>query len=372
MTVFSIKNVGVFNGEAIERPTELYFQGSPGNILDNDLGTAGTIDGTNCTLIPGLIDAKIDGDASTAMLPKFATFGVTTLIDSSSGTAESSAMREASARNAAMPSYLASGSPVGSGGSDSDAFKKFPYRSIRQISTPAEAESFVATHSTGPVRSDFIKVIAEDPGLDDDTLVALVEAAHRRGMLAVAHASQTSAYRRVMEAGFDVVTPAPITGALDSDVVRGFAEKKIAVIPTLYFLRHIMRMGKIDEHNFSFAVDAVRILHQAGVPICAGTSANDEEGFTVGFGDALHEELKLLVEAGLSNKEVLQAATSVPSEVFRLHDRGTLKPGTRADLVLVEGNPLEDIAASLRIVKVWIHGVEVGNGEQSEGEDNGE
>ncbi|KAH7137650.1 putative hydrolase [Dactylonectria macrodidyma] len=362
MTVFSVRNVGVFNGETIERPTHLCFQGSPGNILPKDTEARDDIDGTNCTLLPGFIDSKIAGGASSLILSQSAMYGVTTLIDSSSGTAESLAMRTTCSQNVGMPSYLASGSVVGSDDSGSDMLKLFPYRAIRHISTPAEAVSFVEGHSKEPGRLDFVKVIVDIPGLDDDTLSALVEATHQRGMLAVAHASQTDSYRRVLDAGFDIVTPAPINGALGEDVIRGLAARKIAVIPILVFLRHLLRQGSIQEHNFTYALEAVRALHKAGVPICAGTSANNEEGFKVSFGEGLHEELQLLAQAGFSNLEAIQAATSVPSTMFNLSDRGALQLGYRADLVLVQGNPLEDLAASARIIKVWIQGIEVGSG----------
>ena len=68
---------------------------------------------------------------------------------------------------------------------------------------------------------------------------------------------------------------------------------------------------------------------------------------------SLHRELGLLVAAGLTPLQALTAATSGPADAFRLQDRGAVAPGLRADLVLVEGNPLEDIAHSLNIVAVW-------------------
>ncbi len=80
------------------------------------------------------------------------------------------------------------------------------------------------------------------------------------------------------------------------------------------------------------------------------------------FGESLHDELELLVEAGLSNIEALRAATVVPSQVFKLNDRGSLEPGEhRADLVMIEGNLSESIAAVIYIRRVWIQGIEVEN-----------
>ena len=72
----------------------------------------------------------------------------------------------------------------------------------------------------------------------------------------------------------------------------------------------------------------------------------------------MHGELELLVGAGLTPVQALTAATSAPARAFRLTDRGVIAAGKRADLVLVEGDPTNDITATRRIVSVWKRGVE--------------
>jgi hypothetical protein len=67
-------------------------------------------------------------------------------------------------------------------------------------------------------------------------------------------------------------------------------------------------------------------------------------------------ELELLVNAGLSPLDTLKAATSVPADKFNLRDRGRIKPGYIADLVLVNGDPSQDIKATRDIVYVWRNG----------------
>jgi len=62
--------------------------------------------------------------------------------------------------------------------------------------------------------------------------------------------------------------------------------------------------------------------------------------------------------AGLSPAEALRAATSRPAQVFGLSDRGAVEPGLRADLVLIEGDPLTDIRATRCIRRIWCAGVE--------------
>ncbi len=95
-------------------------------------------------------------------------------------------------------------------------------------------------------------------------------------------------------------------------------------------------------------------LAAAGVPILAGT---DTPNPGTAHGASLHRELELLVGAGLTPKLALQAATSPPARVFGLTDRGVIEPGRRADLVLVDGDPLNDITHSRRITRVWRGGV---------------
>lgn len=97
-------------------------------------------------------------------------------------------------------------------------------------------------------------------------------------------------------------------------------------------------------------------LHDAGVDILAGTDAPNP-GTT--YGASLHQELGFLVDAGLSAEEALAAATTVPARRFALDDRGRIAPGMRADLLLIDGNPIADIDATLDISDVWIRGSRV-------------
>jgi imidazolonepropionase-like amidohydrolase len=74
------------------------------------------------------------------------------------------------------------------------------------------------------------------------------------------------------------------------------------------------------------------------------------------YGASVHAELALLVQAGLTPPEALAAATSAPARIFHLSNRGLIRPGMRADLVLVEGDPTQDIPATRNIAAVWKHG----------------
>jgi len=95
-------------------------------------------------------------------------------------------------------------------------------------------------------------------------------------------------------------------------------------------------------------------MHTAGVPIGAGT---DTPIRLAAPGYSLHSELEMLVRAGLSPIEALRAATLRPAEFFGLEDDlGTIEPGRLADLVLLAGNPLEDITQTRSVQAVVIKG----------------
>jgi imidazolonepropionase-like amidohydrolase len=123
-------------------------------------------------------------------------------------------------------------------------------------------------------------------------------------------------------------------------------------------LSHSMNVypqGKLED-----AYAGVMALHQAGVDILAGCDVSEPLPSLGGLahGASLHHELQLLVAAGLTPIEALRAATSVPARRFGLTDRGCIAPGSRADLLLVDGDPTTNISDTLSIRAVWRRGVQ--------------
>jgi imidazolonepropionase-like amidohydrolase len=93
-------------------------------------------------------------------------------------------------------------------------------------------------------------------------------------------------------------------------------------------------------------------MRKAGVKILAGSDQPVSTGVP-----AIHDELVALVRAGMAPLEALQAATRSPAEFFgRLADEGTVEAGKKANLVLLEENPLTDIANTRRVVAVVLRG----------------
>jgi hypothetical protein len=110
----------------------------------------------------------------------------------------------------------------------------------------------------------------------------------------------------------------------------------------------------LAERNFSRHLQIVGLLHRAGVPIMAGTDVLNPFCFP---GFSLHDELALLVEAGLTTMQALQAATLNPAIFLHATDSvGTIETGKLADLVLLDADPLVDIHNTKRISAVVLDG----------------
>lgn len=102
------------------------------------------------------------------------------------------------------------------------------------------------------------------------------------------------------------------------------------------------------------SLKAVGDMHAAGIPILAGTDST-APNLVPGF--ALHDSVADLVQAGLTPMQALQAATSKPAEFLgRSSEQGTIAPGQRADLILLDANPLEDIHNTEKIQAVILKG----------------
>ncbi len=106
----------------------------------------------------------------------------------------------------------------------------------------------------------------------------------------------------------------------------------------------------IGEKVFEKELAIVGALHRAGIPIVAGTDQTVP-------GYSLHREIELYVQAGFTPMEAIQAATLVPARVMGLEkESGTVEKGKRGDLILISGNPLEDIHATRNVEYVITNG----------------
>ena len=99
-------------------------------------------------------------------------------------------------------------------------------------------------------------------------------------------------------------------------------------------------------------VELVGEMHRAGVTLMTGTDLGSK---WISPGSSLHDELQLLVDAGLTPIEALQAATRTPARFLRVN-AGTIEPRKLANLVLLDANPIEDIRNTRKISGVVVNG----------------
>jgi imidazolonepropionase-like amidohydrolase len=224
--------------------------------------------------------------------------------------------------------------------------------------------------------------------LDRPTVAAIIEAAHGAGMTVTGHipTSLTGGLREAVDMGMDHIAHLTVRDAPGSDALRetiAFLKSHGTVIdPTVSWNEMLGRSAQTSlvsiqpglEHvtqplrrllesanggnvtpeqardRLTRSLQIIKALHDAGVPIVAGT----DKGVP---GVSVAREIELYVQAGLTPMDAIRAATAVPARVMGLAaDSGTIAPGLRADLIVVDGNPLDRISDIRNVTMVSANG----------------
>jgi len=170
--------------------------------------------------------------------------------------------------------------------------------------------------------------------LPREVMETIIEESHRHGLRVTAHTFEEEGVISVVEAGVDslehgVVAKTPVS----EPVVEMLREAGVFYIPTL----QVFRAAEARER----AMANLKQLSEAGVRIVLGT---DTVGDTPAGSNTI-SEAERMVEAGMSPAQVIQAATRDAAEhLGRGDDLGTLEAGKLADLIIVEGDPLQNIS----------------------------
>ena len=182
----------------------------------------------------------------------------------------------------------------------------------------------------------------KDPAFDSDEIKALVDEAHALGRRVMCHAVGGPGLRLAIEAGVDSIEHGCYLDE-DPELIPMMAERGIFFVPTLtvYEYHRESPIAHVRGRARALRAHHLESLHRAlagGVKVVAGTDAGGHDHPN----NAL--ELQYLVEAGMSPMQALQAATGLAAECLDLErDIGTIEKGKWADLVAVEGDPLQDI-----------------------------
>jgi imidazolonepropionase-like amidohydrolase len=209
------------------------------------------------------------------------------------------------------------------------------------VSGPADADAFVAERIAEG--ADHLKIFIEDgtaigtplPVMSAETIIALVRAAHARGLRTVAHTLTRTAARQAIDCGVDGLAHAPANGFSDPELVEAAARAGVFVVPTLtalagmtsapaefeladdprlrpyadpQWLKELEQIRTADPGqrvapvsvDVRHAADAAVRTFRAGVPLLAGTDGTGGAGHPTTHGISYHGELTQLVQAGLS------------------------------------------------------------------------
>lgn len=199
--------------------------------------------------------------------------------------------------------------------------------------------------------ADIIKIYADyrwrggeasQPTFSLEEIKAMVAAANSAGRIVVAHASTPEGMRRAILGGVETIEHGD-EGTLE--IFRLMKEKGVAFTPTIAAGDAIEQYNGWDKTS---GIEPERIVRkrasmkkalEAGVDIVFG---GDVGVYTHGEN---YRELELMVDYGMSPLAVLEAATSGNAKIFHLNDRGEVQQGKLADLIAVDGNPVENISA---------------------------
>ncbi len=315
---------------------------------------ARTIDLAGATILPGFINAHVHQGFSEANLRAWAEAGVTTVRDLGASPAEIDGLRDFRARVSADPHFarlVSFGSMLSVPGGYGQRFagSAAEFRAAVDDEFAKGVDGIVIGLEDGP-RYDFVGTldsITVSPGavaagpLPNPTaeeLRAAVESAHGHGLRVSGHLTQGVYMDALLDAGVDDISHLPIDVVSNESLAR-MARLGVPIIPTFAALDNVHGSGQRD---------ALMYVVKTGGKVAlgndyAGGPGDDEIGIP-------YSEFDQMAEAGMEPMDVLLASTSVAARVCGLDGRvGVLAPGYAADVLVVSGNPLDDLRALQRI-----------------------
>ena len=390
----------VENGRLLNASTVLIQAGKVQQVQSGIQSPAGAklIDLGSQTCLPGLIDththltAEFSKDHysevfrwniadyavhSTVYARRTLLAGFTTVRNLGDIANESVALRDAINAGALVgPRIYTAGRAIGSTGGHADATNGFradlagdPGPKVGIINSPEDAVKAVRQHYKD--RVDVVKIMpsggvldegssGENPQLTFEEIRAVVNTAHDYGFIVAAHAHGAEAIKRAVLAGVDSIEHGTFLNAEDMKLM---VEHGTWYVPTIIAGDFVAHQAKIPGYYPpQVAAKALAIgpqildtagkAYKAHVRIAFGTDAG-----VYPHGENAHE-LELMVQAGMPALFVLQAATINAARLLR-HDKelGSIAAGKLADVVAVEGNPLDDISVMKHVSFVMKQGV---------------
>jgi imidazolonepropionase-like amidohydrolase len=352
---FVVEHVTLFNGtEILANQFVKVDNGIISKVSSNPLTAQTTIDGTGKFLMPALTNAHVHTWAA-PQLQEAAQAGVLNLLDMHGMEPMQEVMINLRDTSGNARLYRAGYAATTEGGHGT----QYGF-SIPTLSVPEDARQWVADRVAAGV--DYIKIIVEPwkATLDKETVAAIIKEAHKADKIAVVHVSRAQDAFDALSSGADglvhIYNDEPLTAAQLDQLNE---DANFFVIPTILttVLIQPLYYNKTPEETAEIEarlLKEVKRLYDAGIPILAGT---DPPNANINIGSDLYKELAFFAKAGLPIEAVLASATSLPADKFSLENVGYIKEGFKADMLLLDKSPVEDVKHMNSIAKIWKEGV---------------
>ncbi|KAI3320116.1 hypothetical protein HD806DRAFT_507744 [Xylariaceae sp. AK1471] len=358
-----IENVRVFDGNCFTGPQSVVF--ANGYITADASHIETKVDGTGQFLIPGLIDAHVHV-TDLIGLQNITSYGVTTTLNMACPDyVACNALRNNN--QTGLAAWLSASIAAVGANSSNGALTPPPDHLVYDDTDVAQLVSWAFSNG-----SDYFKIVAKPASVTQVQQDLIVSTAHNGQFdkQTMTHAADIAAYLQAVTSKSDGIQHIPDDGLLSNSTIAAIKTNGQSVTPTMSIFKYgysnpaaLVFLGRANNTNATYAnvEENVRRLYAAGVPLLAGADAVGPiaPGIDVPFGLSLHWELELLNGVGLTPLEALRAATVEAARWHRLFDRGEIGVQKRADLVLLNSNPLLNISNTQDIARVWVGGVEV-------------
>lgn len=245
----ALDNVRVFDGDCIQPPRTVIIDGS---VIGSDPTNAEHIDGKGAVLLPGLIDAHCHPSNITHM-ESLAKWGVTSAFVMACYAPE---MCTSLDNHPGLPDILRGTAPASAPGSAHGNLTKLVGSSLLLNST-AEVPAWIGREVAS--NPDYVKLVAESPGLGQETLNLLVNEANSHGKHTVTHAAALQAYIQAITAHSHHIHHAPLDHILPSSYIQTMLDNHQISTPTLIMMRNTA-LANPAKYNFTPALETVRSL----------------------------------------------------------------------------------------------------------------
>ena len=196
------------------------------------------------------------------------------------------------------------------------------------------------------------------PRLSKQKLKEIIDISHRYGLSVTVHVDSPAEMEAAVELGADVIEHmigAGETNHILSDELVELTKKSGAVVdPTMISIKRFDPLNDSAPSVWEAVKKAVKKCYDAGIPLAVGCDSGIP---FVPFGEAVHDEMACLNEAGISTLEIISMATGGNAKLLNMDDRiGTIEPGKEADLIVLEKDPLDNIQNTKTIELVFSKG----------------